>query len=543
MIIFFILIIMLMQSADITAFQAQDSSSSEKTAAHLSAEKTQMGLTGQTSDKKNSTAPLDTDLSPRTEQLLVPASDDEQTIQSIQLERGHDDPLETQLINDASRPVQSVLPSAPELTGDSMQESIDFTRTGYEFTDMPTVRFTEQLRIRIAGSSLIVPWPPESAVQKYSLLSTIEKGVTSTKQSDKTVLNKIIDVLNQREMGADGFSYYLQFICYATLNDVKNAEDSLRNLIDIRVKNNKPVFWWNYLYLGRLYSFQQQYDKSLEAYSDALKLAPDQPIAAIYTAKIYELTKKYDAAERIYKSLKEKTDDSTRKAAVDALLANLYVQEQKWDAITTLASPYMDDKTVPSSLVRYYCRALIETKQKYKVPEVLLKRISFEPDNVRWVLLLAQVYWYYETKERAVEFLNEASEKSQNNAVLCLQLASYYSLLNNDDEAIRILNSTLEKYPRFVAGMTALGRLYYARKDYPKAIFYFKKVIELNPNNPRAYYSLGTIYGDAGKKTEMRDVFAEYLKRFPNAPKRKEVQKLFDESSAIESQQTPGNKN
>jgi len=66
----------------------------------------------------------------------------------------------------------------------------------------------------------------------------------------------------------------------------------------------------------------------------------------------------------------------------------------------------------------------------------------------------------------------------------------------NADSALQqfqtALNSNLEEKNKLLA-MQSLANLYYNMKDFPKAEEWHKKVIQADPNNKEAYYSLGVI--------------------------------------------------
>ena len=63
----------------------------------------------------------------------------------------------------------------------------------------------------------------------------------------------------------------------------------------------------------------------------------------------------------------------------------------------------------------------------------------------------------------------------------------------NADSAIEQFQKVLEANPKSVLATQSLGSLYFNMKDYPKAIEWNKKVIELDPSNKEAYYTLGVI--------------------------------------------------
>jgi len=61
------------------------------------------------------------------------------------------------------------------------------------------------------------------------------------------------------------------------------------------------------------------------------------------------------------------------------------------------------------------------------------------------------------------------------------------------EAAMEELNKTLEKDPKNVLATAYLASLYYQMKDFPKALEWNKKVVELDPKDKAALYTLGVI--------------------------------------------------
>ena len=74
---------------------------------------------------------------------------------------------------------------------------------------------------------------------------------------------------------------------------------------------------------------------------------------------------------------------------------------------------------------------------------------------------------------------------------------------------------TIRLQPHYAEAYSDLGQIYYDRKEYDKAIYYFKKFIQLNPNDANIYYNLGDVYiGKGDKENVLKQIIKlEELKR------------------------------
>ena len=64
--------------------------------------------------------------------------------------------------------------------------------------------------------------------------------------------------------------------------------------------------------------------------------------------------------------------------------------------------------------------------------------------------------------------------------------------------------------------MTMLGYIYLKRKEYPKALDYFRRVTVLRPESSNAWESLACGYFRAGKIAEAKETYAKLLEKWPD---------------------------
>jgi tetratricopeptide (TPR) repeat protein len=128
------------------------------------------------------------------------------------------------------------------------------------------------------------------------------------------------------------------------------------------------------------------------------------------------------------------------------------------------------------------------------------KAIELEPFNpVLWTeqgkLLLASVG----TAGQAKENFEKAQKIKSNYSDAGIQEALFYEANNDLNKAIEKLEQLSNKMPDNVEVIFQLGRLYYNNERIDEAVFQFKKAIELFPNHSNSRYSLAMAYEKQGE--------------------------------------------
>lgn len=119
--------------------------------------------------------------------------------------------------------------------------------------------------------------------------------------------------------------------------------------------------------------------------------------------------------------------------------------------------------------------------------------------------------------------LEEGVQKYPDHAFFFGNLIDYYSSNNKFDEAMQFADNMLAKDPSNTFYLYVKGYLYHNMNDYEKAIEFYKKTIESDPNYAEAYSNLGLIYC-----LQAQD-FSEKATTDINDPKYNEDQKVLKE--------------
>ena len=75
-----------------------------------------------------------------------------------------------------------------------------------------------------------------------------------------------------------------------------------------------------------------------------------------------------------------------------------------------------------------------------------------------------------------------------------------------------------------------IGDTYYDMGEHEKAVPYFQKAIQINPNHANAYLLLGLSYRALNRGGEARVQFKKTLELEPNRPQASQIEKWLEES-------------
>lgn len=111
----------------------------------------------------------------------------------------------------------------------------------------------------------------------------------------------------------------------------------------------------------------------------------------------------------------------------------------------------------------------------------------------------------------AIEYFERAVDMDPHHAQALFRLAGENALYGNDNEAIRLYEQGLSKAPYYIGALLNLGLLYEDKGNYSAAAFCFRRVLQHDPNHPRALMYMKDIeatsemyYDDDMAKNEAR---------------------------------------
>ena len=186
-----------------------------------------------------------------------------------------------------------------------------------------------------------------------------------------------------------------------------------------------------------------------------------------------------------------------------------------------------------SDFAAYYNRGLdLSRSENYLgAVESLKKAIHINPDREEAHRLLGRIYLLYLAKtSEAIESLQTAIRLDPDNPAAHQMLGVAYFRHNQYPEAIQALRQSIElnlevtpDYPYHP--YYDLGMIYLKQSKFDDAIICFEEAIELDPDQIRAYYSLGNTYIRQGSVQKGAELIRKYqsLKPYMNLVSQLEI--------------------
>jgi clan AA aspartic protease (TIGR02281 family) len=348
-----------------------------------------------------------------------------------------------------------------------------------------------------------------------------EQGVKAFKEYD---LDKALEYFG-REINDNPkapLSYYYRAIIYNYQEQNSSALSDINNAIKYFSGKEKALLAGAHRLRGDIYVKIENYDKTFEDYSIALKLTPDDPDIYIDRAQIYFDLKQYQKAESDYKqALKideslveawaglsrnylnqkkypeaEKTLNKLIKLAPDyttgyKFRARYYYELQKYnDAIEDIFYAFLlddSDKGIRSIFISY-------SEKNYSLSlSKVNSQISAHPEKDLWYFIRAQLYEGKYNFAAAIKDYNKVMELSDISfranllgyRAKCYLSSGMYELAISDyNEIISIDSTDAYNYGNRGDAKRLMG-------EYTSAIDDFTKAIEVEPRESWFYYRRG----------------------------------------------------
>lgn len=170
--------------------------------------------------------------------------------------------------------------------------------------------------------------------------------------------------------------------------------------------------------------------------------------------------------------------------------------------------------------------------------KIFEKAIELEPGNPILLTELAKLYVINNNLEKAKELFNKALTMKGDYADAVISMSILEESEGKIGEAAERLEDLVNKNPFSIEGHFQLGRLYYNRSEYDKAIEQFQLAIQLFPNHSNSLYSLGLIYEKRGNKEKALEMFRKVLELNPESEEVKNKIKELSEKKEEEVEET-----
>jgi tetratricopeptide (TPR) repeat protein len=249
-------------------------------------------------------------------------------------------------------------------------------------------------------------------------------------------------------------------IPYELLANLAIKQNNLEEAISlyqkcIELDSKRGAFLSN---IGTLYNLKKQKDIAIQYYKKAIKLEPKLVIVYEKLANILLEKNQFDEAIQLLEKSLELENTSYR----NRILADAYILKEEPD----LALKYYNiaQELDPTEFMIYYEQghALYLRKDFYKAKEKFEKALELGKEEVKSFAFkgLGDLARKEKNYDKAIEFYNKSIQQDDTNFISYIDMANCYSKKKNNTEAIRILKTILEKEPKQEKAIYTLGKIY-----------------------------------------------------------------------------------
>lgn len=252
---------------------------------------------------------------------------------------------------------------------------------------------------------------------------------------------------------------------YESSGQIKEAIQLCNELIDYN-----PYSFDDWAALGRLYSMQGDYEKAIESFDFALTCDDTDYEVKLLKAFCLFMNENYHKSIEVYNELVSIPDYTYR---VKPLMAECYLRLEDYETAYDLLHDSLEHKKQYDEPATYinYLLCCAKTNRLNEEQEVIDKALKLFPKHINLLYLKALYYMEKGQEEEAIHTLQYILEHIEPNDLY--------------------INSLMDTNFQ-------LANLFIKRSEFEKALKYYQKVLELNPNYPMAHLKAAICYLQLG---------------------------------------------
>lgn len=336
-------------------------------------------------------------------------------------------------------------------------------------------------------------------------------------------------------------------------------EKSGKNILAIKFLTKSvalnPLRDSDYFIISKIYNKSRQYTLSKAALSEAIALDPlNIEYKSLYGEILFELEGAETAIGYVQAALKENKDnpkllgDMATYYYRNGQLAQFKDVKEKIENLNTddpafysflIKAAQMEENT--ENIIKYARELIIvnpgDVKTRMTLAQNLMNLSRYQEalETLKGVTERLSTYpgAYYLTAKIYIQIKDyakalEAGKKERENNPLIYNghyiLGETYRLMGKVQEAVDNLEQAISISPRNVESLISLGLIKIAQRNYEVARELFLRAKKQEPSNPKIRKQLGFIYQGVGQSGLAIEEFQTYLKLYPNAPDRSQVE-------------------
>jgi len=298
---------------------------------------------------------------------------------------------------------------------------------------------------------------------------------------------------------------------------------------------------------GKLYLKQEELDKAIYWFGEAIKIKPENPEAHFLLGKalaqkgrVAEMAKEFEASLGL--SNKYEKDIKQMRGYYYAETFNngvKYAQAQDWPkAVEAFGTARTIDPSAPEAY-KNLAYVYLNSQNDSLAAVVYEDLLNVQPQDLDALLALGDLRLSHQQYPAAVDFYLKALAADSSNSRATHGIALCYDYLGQRDNAMAAYERALQAKPEDKDLRFNYGRLFYLREEYEKAIEQFNMVLMTDPNDLDANVNCGVAYLKLGEKPDkiVSDLEAKGMKM--TAEDKKKVDALKAEQKQVIAKAVP----
>lgn len=297
-------------------------------------------------------------------------------------------------------------------------------------------------------------------------------------------------------------------------NEIDRAVNILEEGIQLTPEHTE--IW---LTLASAYQMKGSYQQAFQCASHAVQISPDHTAARKTAAELAYEMNDFTEAERHLGVLLEK--DLQDPESLHLLSLTLAAQNQPEEALQIIDKAITLEKhTLEMELHR--AELLKETEGLYAAVDALRVINSQHPDDFNIILTLVRTLTEAGETEQAITVAQEALHQEElghtrdQKAELHLLTGRLLRKTGHLDQAVHHLHQSKKLAGNSSQAYLELGCIHHDRRQYDQALESFLKAIEIDPDEPLAYYHAGRVLKDLKEFNRAENMLRQASKLAPN---------------------------
>lgn len=246
--------------------------------------------------------------------------------------------------------------------------------------------------------------------------------------------------------------------------------------------------------LGAYYSSLEEKNKALDFFRKAVK---QDPANYYYNMILAGLSKELDLKEEVLEIYNYLLKTYPEKVELYFELANVYDDNGELDKAIQSLDSLQKYTGVSDAITLNKFRLYNMMDKKERAFEEIQSVIEKNPDNIRYKLLMGDLYLQDNQADKALDYYRQAKQIDPDEPSLILSMVNYYEKTNNKTAAVEelqkaITSSKMEVETKLQLLARYITLLRQSQQDIKTANPFFQSMFEQHPNNTR----INMMYGD-----------------------------------------------